>query len=155
MRILIAVDGSRTSEAALAAVSNHKWPDGSLVKLIYVVGSSPNVMEKLKGEAQLPNVEETRAAIEEVTESLGHRMPSITVSCQILEGDPKSAISKFAGQWKSDLIVMGCRIKSGFDKLLLGSVSRGVLEKADCPVLLVKDGNMANHIKHGIDIILI
>lgn len=151
MRIVIAVDSSRASEAALAAVSHHKWPENSLIKLIYVVSNSPNVLEKIKGEVRHPDVESTRAAIEEVTLSLSGRMPSTNVSCEILEGDPKAAIVKFARQWKSDLIVMGCQMKSGIDKLLMGSVSAGVLSKADCPVLLIKDGSMASHIKHGID----
>ena len=37
-----------------------------------------------------------------------------------------------------DLIVMGSHGRTGFDKLLLGSVANGVSQKATCPVIIVK-----------------
>jgi nucleotide-binding universal stress UspA family protein len=37
-----------------------------------------------------------------------------------------------------DLIVVGTRGKSGFKKLLLGSVASGVVTYAHCPVMVVK-----------------
>ena len=39
---------------------------------------------------------------------------------------------------KIDLIVMGSHGRTGFDKLLLGSVANGVSQKAKCPILIVK-----------------
>lgn len=44
----------------------------------------------------------------------------------------------FAKSRKYDLIVIGSHGKTGFDKLLLGSVANGVSQKARCPVLIVK-----------------
>ena len=37
-----------------------------------------------------------------------------------------------------DLIVMGTRGRSGFNRLLLGSTASGVVTYAHCPVLVVK-----------------
>ena len=37
-----------------------------------------------------------------------------------------------------DLIVIGTRGRSGFKKLLLGSVASGVVTYAHCPVMVVK-----------------
>jgi len=37
-----------------------------------------------------------------------------------------------------DIIVAGTRGKSGFRKLLLGSVASGIVTYAHCPVLVVK-----------------
>ena len=48
------------------------------------------------------------------------------------------AIVTFANAHKVDLIVMGTRGRTGFKPLLMGSVSIGVLQYAECPVLLVK-----------------
>ena len=47
-------------------------------------------------------------------------------------------IVNFAKNNKVDLIVMGSHGRSGFKKLVLGSIAAGVLVKAECPVLTVK-----------------
>lgn len=48
------------------------------------------------------------------------------------------AIVDFADENKVDLIVVGTRGRSGFTKLLLGSVASGVVTYASCPVMVVK-----------------
>lgn len=64
---------------------------------------------------------------------------SINVDFKIIESDSiaKDLIS-FAKSKKIDLIVMGSFGRGGFDKVLLGSVSNGVMQKAKCPVLIIK-----------------
>lgn len=47
-------------------------------------------------------------------------------------------IVTFAKTKKIDLIVMGAHGRTGFDKLLLGSVANGVTQRVRCPVLVVK-----------------
>jgi nucleotide-binding universal stress UspA family protein len=47
-------------------------------------------------------------------------------------------IVTFAKSRKYDLIVIGSHSRTGFDKLLLGSVANGVSQKSKCPVLIVK-----------------
>lgn len=44
----------------------------------------------------------------------------------------------FAKSRKHDLVVMGSHGRTGFDKLLLGSIANGVSQKIHCPVLLIK-----------------
>ncbi|MHA7647514.1 universal stress protein [Nitrosopumilus sp. S4] len=44
----------------------------------------------------------------------------------------------FAKSRKHDLIVIGSHGRTGFDKVLLGSVANGVSQKSKCPVLIVK-----------------
>lgn len=64
---------------------------------------------------------------------------NISISTIVLVGkSPVDKIVEFASNNKVDLIVMGTRGLSGISKIrALGSVSRGVAERADCPVLLV------------------
>lgn len=64
---------------------------------------------------------------------------SISVDFKIIESNNtvKSLIS-FAKSKNIDLIVMGSSGRGGFDKTLLGSVSNGVMQKAKCPVLIIK-----------------
>ena len=48
------------------------------------------------------------------------------------------AIVDYAEKNKVDLIVTGTKGRSGFAKLLLGSVAAGVVTYASCPVMIVK-----------------
>jgi nucleotide-binding universal stress UspA family protein len=64
---------------------------------------------------------------------------NISVKSQILTS--KSVVNDivtFAKSRKYDLIVIGSHGRTGFDKLLLGSVANGVSQKSTCPVLIVK-----------------
>lgn len=49
-----------------------------------------------------------------------------------------NTIVNFAKSRKYDLIVMGSHGRTGIDKLILGSVANGVVQKSSCPVLIVK-----------------
>lgn len=53
-------------------------------------------------------------------------------------GSAVEAITDYAAAEKIDLIVMGTRGMGGFKKMLLGSVSSGVVTHATCPVLVVR-----------------
>lgn len=49
-----------------------------------------------------------------------------------------NTIVTFAKSRKYDLIVMGSHGRTGLDKIILGSVANGVVQKTKCPVLIVK-----------------
>lgn len=55
----------------------------------------------------------------------------------ILTGNPAQKIIEFAEKEKIDLIIMGARTKTDLSKLLLGSVSKRVLENVMSDVLIV------------------
>ncbi len=64
---------------------------------------------------------------------------SIPVDSKIIEsGNPVKAILSFVKSKNIDLIIIGSSGKGKFDKVLLGSVSNGVMQKAKCPVLIIK-----------------
>ena len=63
---------------------------------------------------------------------------NLQISTHHLSGQPKLKILEFAREYHADLIIMGCRQLSFFGTILNGSVSRYVLEKSICPVLIVK-----------------
>jgi len=56
----------------------------------------------------------------------------------IYEPSPYKGIVNFLNSNSMDLIVMGTHGRSGIKKALLGSVASGVVEHANCPVLLIK-----------------
>jgi nucleotide-binding universal stress UspA family protein len=55
-------------------------------------------------------------------------------------GYPADEIIATAGDFDTDLVVVGARGLGGMARLLLGSVSERVLRHARCPVLIVKEG---------------
>jgi len=67
------------------------------------------------------------------------RRNSVTVDFKIIESSNtvKSLIS-FTKSKNIDLVMMGSSGRGNFDKILLGSVSNGVMQKAKCPVLIIK-----------------
>jgi len=63
----------------------------------------------------------------------------IKVKTDIIEANrPAEAITDYAREKKMDLIVMATHGLSGFKKLFLGSVSSGVLNQSNVPVLLIR-----------------
>jgi nucleotide-binding universal stress UspA family protein len=61
----------------------------------------------------------------------------VVIQVGVEEGDPVDAIVTRAADWPADLIVMGTHGRTGFGRLLLGSVAERVLRRATCPVLTV------------------
>ena len=56
----------------------------------------------------------------------------------IFEPSPYKGIINFSNSNSIDLIVIGSHGRSGIKKALLGSVTSGVVEHANCPVLVIK-----------------
>ena len=56
-------------------------------------------------------------------------IPTISIINQIIS---------FAKSYKIDLVVMGSHGRTGFDKMILGSVAHGVSQKVHCPVMITK-----------------
>lgn len=59
------------------------------------------------------------------------------------EGPSTVEILNAANEFSADVIVMGTHGRTGFRRLVLGSVAEEVLRKAPCPVLLVKEAKAA------------
>ncbi len=63
----------------------------------------------------------------------------VNIKLQILKSDfVVKDIATFAKSKKIDLIVMSSHSRTGLDKLILGSVANGVIQRIRCPVLLIK-----------------
>ena len=54
----------------------------------------------------------------------------------VREGEPYEAITSFAREAPSDIIVMGSQSRRGLSKLLMGSVTERTIGYAPCPVLV-------------------
>ena len=63
---------------------------------------------------------------------------TLKISTEIIEGPPRQVIVDEAEAWHADLIIMGSRGLGAWNRLLLGSVSSGVVHHANCSVEIVR-----------------
>jgi nucleotide-binding universal stress UspA family protein len=142
MKILLAVDGSKSSLDAVKCIIEHgDWYQGTPeVELLYVhlpVPKLPN-MGKVVSHAQIDRYyrEEGEAALagaEKLLERAG-----VKHETTLLVGNPAETIVKHAKAARADLIVVGNQGRGAARNLLIGSVATKVLQLAELPVMLVK-----------------
>lgn len=145
MNILLAIDGSNFSHAAVDEVFNRPWPAGSKVMVLTVVepfhpeyaGWHANYVP-VAMEAQKELFDASRNLVAETADRLKEKFSVDHVISEVKEGYIKDQIIDTASHWPADLIVMGSHGRKGITKFLLGSVSEGVLAHAPCSVEIVK-----------------
>jgi len=150
MRILLAVDGSPFSEAAVSEVASRPWPTTSEVKVVtaFQVPLIPTPEVWAISDEYLPALEriaheQSQSIVDAAVATLASGLDqSITVSGEVLLGLPREAILEEAESWKADLIVLGSHGYGAWRGFLLGSVSRAVVAQAKCSVEVV-------HRRHG------
>ncbi len=138
MKLLLAVDDSKFSEAAIQAViTRHKVP-GLEVRVLHAA-EAPMLFEAPEMAEYIPP-EESAADAEAIVSKAAATLRSagIHAATAVVEGDPKSVILDDAKSWGADLIVLGSRGRKGLERFLLGSVSEAVLRHAHCSVEIVR-----------------
>jgi len=147
-RIAVAIDGSKTSDAALSEAIKLAGEMKSTLLLLHVCeelpimtvpddmmsvqipeimkvieGSARSLLKKSKGQVASQEI----AVETKLVESTGDRMGTI--------------ISEEAQKWNADLLVVGTHGRKGFEHLIMGSVAEGVIRTAAIPVLLIRGKN--------------
>lgn len=147
MRILLATDGSASSEQARALVTAVPWPAGSAIRIVSVVpGSASLGMDASEATASLPEVDRYRdpvvrthvVALADAERELSFAQPDAAIERFLLRGRAASLIVKEARDFAADLIVVGHRGRGPIESMLLGSVSAEVVDHAPCAVLVVR-----------------
>src|ERR671923_1195467 len=138
--ILVAVDGSKHSDAAFDVTMDISQKYGSQVFVLHVFqgGTGPGTLVS-------PGFEDDMRAIgQQILDSYEAKVKERRDSLQknvrmLLEmGDAAQRIMETASKIKCDLVLIGSRGRGGFKELLLGSISHKVTNHASCPVLVVK-----------------
>ena len=133
MKILLAVDNSPASQAAVDEVATRRWPAGSQVEVLTVI-------EMCEPWALSPIVEELQSVSKKLVDDAVSRLRSsgLEASATVAQGDPKTAILDHAAAQDADLIVVGAHGAGALERFLLGSVSRALLRFAPCSVAIVR-----------------
>ncbi len=74
-------------------------------------------------------------------EVLRAKEAGVSARCVMEVGSPASSILRFAAESKTDMIVIGTRGHTGFDRLVMGSTAEVVVQKAPCSVFVVHPGD--------------
>jgi nucleotide-binding universal stress UspA family protein len=142
-RILVAVDGSHTSELALQeAIKLGKelqsqlrvvhvvdevtlnWPEGGNFEVVMEAFRKAGCEVLAKAESELHKAGLTAETKLLELVALGHRVAE--------------EIANDAATWPADLIIIGSHGRRGVSRLLLGSVAEGVSRVSHTPVLIIR-----------------
>lgn len=145
VRILLGLDRSEDSNAAVEAVCKRSWPAGSEVALLSVVdtvmavnpdaGQPPATVKWIEvGDEK--NWDQVRELFAPEAEKL--RAAGLHVDVLVRRGNPADQILEEAQTWGADCIFVGAKGTRGIDRLLLGSVSSAVAARAHCSVEVVR-----------------
>ena len=151
MKVLLAIDGSPHSHAALTEFATRPWPDDTEVQILTVVHAPiPLLFEPtlVVAAAHMEEILELRreapALLKAASDLIRDAAPGRRVTTKIVEGIPKDAIVQEAEDWGADLIVMGSHGYGRFRRMVLGSVAGAVVAGAPCSVQVVR----AKHLLH-------
>jgi nucleotide-binding universal stress UspA family protein len=135
-RILVGYDGSPSSEKALEAALAIANTLASAVEVLSVIQPpEPSTSTELNAvlDDAREHYEKAHRRIAQAAAANGLRLDT-----DVKIGHPAEQIIHRAELGRADLIVLGHRGVSKFEKLIMGSVSERVLAYAHCPVLVTR-----------------
>jgi nucleotide-binding universal stress UspA family protein len=140
-RVVAAVDRDESAAlvvrqaVALAADVDRPLSLATAIPLdIETPGWLPNPL--IRNLVEPPRVrDEVIADLEQLLTEVAHDHPDLDADARFCNGIPSEVFTETTRV--ADFVVMGSRGRGGFTGLLLGSVSQEVLNRAECPVLVV------------------
>ena len=135
-KILLATDGSEDAALATKAAIDLSNQSGAELHVVHVGRSSLRLSPTEYQAAAREKIGELAKAVEEaggdVTET------HLRIDDSQTAGNEAEHITGLAEELGADLIVIGSRGLSGMKRLVMGSVSEGVVRHAHCPVLVMR-----------------
>ena len=131
-KVVVATDGSNQGGAAVATAVEFPWPHGTRVEGVVA----------REGADLLASPASLSAVLDRGLQDVGLRARRVLrrrwadAEVAVVDGPPADGVLTRARG--ADVIVVGWRGQSTLSRLILGSVSRAVLRRASCPVLVVK-----------------
>jgi nucleotide-binding universal stress UspA family protein len=144
LRIIIGIDGSHDSKAAVRAVLNRAWPADTQFILLSVIDAKKLMLIGRRTPVDirwlLERADDETEVVRRMLESLAKdfRKKYQNVTCRIREGDPKPILIKEAEIWQADCIFMGARGLTPLKRFFMGGVSTAVAARAHCSVEVVR-----------------
>ena len=141
-RILFASDFSRASRKAFtAAIKTAKSSHATLTIVHVLAPLTPIGPDQYLGPDTWQEIdEESRRWATGHLDALAAkaRAAGVRVKASLVDGQPAKEVTRFAKKLHADLLVIGTHGRTGFAKLLLGSVASHIVATSTCPVMTVR-----------------
>lgn len=153
LKVLIAYDGSASSDAALDDLRRAGLPDEGVEALVVSIAEvwlppkeGDNGVHrhflteglKQKYEENLEILADAGKRAEEAARRIRGHFPEWSTRADSTWGSPAWEVLAFAEEFRPDLIVVGAKGLSAIDRVLLGSVSQKIVTEALCPVRVAR-----------------
>ena len=132
-RVLVATDGSTQARNAVAMTTRFPWPERTHVKAVVARTTRAEFKLSILLAALDRSSDLTARSARRV---LSQRWPDVALA--VVDKPPVDAILGEAARFGADVIAVGWRGHGAVRRLVMGSVSRGVLRRARCAVLIVR-----------------
>jgi nucleotide-binding universal stress UspA family protein len=138
MKILLAIDHSRYSEAALRMLIKQVRTENTEVAVLHVMEVSLADFESRENfETMRSNrMQQAIGLVERFAEEL--KNAGFATKTMVEEGDAKESIISFVERWKPDVIFVGSHGRRRFRRLALGGVAEAIARHAGCSVQIVR-----------------
>jgi nucleotide-binding universal stress UspA family protein len=153
-RILVPLDGSELSEKALPYAAELANGSGGQLHLVRVAETyrdelpdkPPHIFIAPSYQAMLEHFEELEQQARDYMAGVSTRLEgeSLSVTSEVLSGDPYREIAKCSEREQPDLIVMTTHGRSGIARWFYGSVADRILTSTSTPVFLIRSGVAAS-----------
>lgn len=145
-RILVPVDGSATSNRALASAIAMARAFGGRLRLVHVVDEVTHLAGYDQGGYAVDLGAIMREAGEKVLQDGAAQARAAGVEAEGMLLDTfgqrlGEAVAEAAKLWNADLVVAGTHGRRGVSRLLLGSGAEQILRLAPTPVLTIRGGD--------------
>jgi nucleotide-binding universal stress UspA family protein len=144
MRVLLAIDGSRSSDFARDLVASLHWPTGTIIRVLSVTPLVPSALSALSpfmvASDYAAAADELRARLSDAAGRI--EGPRRVVQTQLEHGRPADRIVEEAVGWRAELVVVGSHGRGRVGSLVLGSVSAEVVERIPCPILVARSARV-------------
>jgi len=149
MRILLAVDGSSSSDAVIQEAAWRLWPQGSEFAVVTVVDPyffprAPQLLQEA--------IQSTRKMLDEMARPLVDA--GWTALPNVILDNVRHALPRAASEWRAQLLMMGSHGRGAVGRLLVGSTAQAVLRHAECSVEIVRSRRQGAEPKSGIRVLV-
>jgi nucleotide-binding universal stress UspA family protein len=136
--ILLATDGSTAAERAADFAASLALRFGAELTLLYAEGPPPRRSEATGAAIVAPQAPESAQVFLSRLVGRLHELGIAGVDTEVVEGPAVNVIIGVAETHRPDVLVLGARGWGTWQGPGLGSVSMAVLQRAECPVMVVK-----------------
>jgi nucleotide-binding universal stress UspA family protein len=141
VKVLVGIDESEYSSAAISYIIQAAWP--KTTRFLVLSAAPPafiGISEGIPPAAITGLLQQQEACHSEIADRAAARLrkKGLSAEARMIRGDPRIVLVDAARTEHADLVIVGSHGRTGIKKLLLGSVASHVVTHAPCSVLVIK-----------------